>query len=78
MRYSIRQSQSARPVRDQLIGDRLARLDRALGRHPDAAKALTFSPERQWIARQTTHLDIMGRAKVHAQLRKWLAWPICA
>lgn len=62
----------ARPVQDQLLGDGLVPLDSALGRHPDAAKALAFAPERQWIARNTTHLDLMGRAQVYARLREWL------
>ncbi len=62
----------ARPVQDQLLGDGLVPLDSALGRHPDAAKALAFAPERQWIARNTTHLDLMGRAEVYARLREWL------
>jgi pimeloyl-ACP methyl ester carboxylesterase len=63
----------ARPVLDQLLGDGLVPLDSALGRHPNAAKALAFPPERQWIARGTTHLDLMGRAEVYARLREWLA-----
>ena len=63
----------ARPVQDQLLGDGLVPLDSALGRHPNAAKALAFPPERQWIARKTTHLDLMGRAQVYARLREWLA-----
>jgi len=62
----------ARPVQDQLLGDGLVPLDSALGRHPDAAKALAFAPERQWISRNTTHLDLMGRAEVYARLREWL------
>ncbi len=62
----------ARPVQDQLLGDGLVPLDSALGRHPHAAKSLAFAPERQWIARNTTHLDLMGRAEVYARLREWL------
>ncbi len=63
----------ARPVRDQLVGDGLVPLDSALGRHPDPERTLAFAPERQWIARETTHLDLMARPGVYAQLRKWLA-----
>jgi pimeloyl-ACP methyl ester carboxylesterase len=63
----------ARPVLDQLLGDGLVPLDSALGRHPNAAKALAFPPERQWIARRTRHLDLMGHAEVYARLREWLA-----
>ena len=63
----------ARPVRDQLVGDGLVPLDSALGRHPDPELTLAFAPKRQWIARETTHLDLMARPGVYAQLRKWLA-----
>lgn len=63
----------ARRVRDQLVGDGLVPLDSALGRHSDGVKTLAFPPDRQWIARNTRHLDLMGRAQVYAQLRKWLA-----
>jgi pimeloyl-ACP methyl ester carboxylesterase len=62
----------ARPVRDQLVGDGLVPLDSALGRHPVSERALAFPPERQWIARETTHLALMARMDVYAQLRKWL------
>jgi hypothetical protein len=62
----------ARPFRDQLIGDGLVPLDSALGRHPQPGRTLAFAPDRQWVARETTHLDLLARAKVYAQLRKWL------
>jgi pimeloyl-ACP methyl ester carboxylesterase len=63
----------ARLIRDQLVGDGLVPLDSALGRHPEPGRSLCFLPERQWIARDTTHIDLLARAKVYAQLRKWLA-----
>jgi pimeloyl-ACP methyl ester carboxylesterase len=62
----------ARAARDQLVGDGLVPLDSALGRHPEPERTLAFPPERQWIARETTHLGLMARAGVYAQLRKWL------
>jgi pimeloyl-ACP methyl ester carboxylesterase len=61
-----------RPIRDRLIGDGLVPLDSALGRHAEPRRTLAFPPGQQWIARDTTHLDLLARAKVYAQLRKWL------
>jgi pimeloyl-ACP methyl ester carboxylesterase len=63
----------ARAARDQLVGDGLVPLDSALGRHRDPERTLAFPHERQWIARETTHLDLLSRVEVYAQLRKWLA-----
>ena len=63
----------ARPTRDQLIGDGLVPLDSALGRHRQPSRSLAFPAERQWIARHTSHLDLLSRVEVCEQLRKWLA-----
>lgn len=63
----------ARPTRDQLIGDGLVPLDSALGRHRKAERRLGFPPERQWIARHTSHLDLLSKVEVCDQLREWLA-----
>jgi len=48
-------------------------IDATLGRHREPERTLAFPPERQWIARETTHLALMAREEVYAQLRKWLA-----
>jgi hypothetical protein len=66
-------SPRAQVARDQLVGDGLVPLDSALGRHPQAERTLAFAPNRQWIARGTTHFDLLARGEVYAQLRKWLA-----
>jgi len=63
----------ARPARDRLIGDGFVPLDSALGRHPHPERTLAFAPDRQWIARGTTHLELLARKDVYAQLRNWLA-----
>ena len=60
-------------LKHRLLGDGLVPLDSALGRHADAARTLAFAPERQWIARETGHLDLLHRAEVTAQLQRWLA-----
>ncbi len=64
---------SARLVRDKIIGDGLVSLDSALGRHRHQKRRLAFPPARQWIARHTTHLDLLSRREVYSQLREWLA-----
>jgi pimeloyl-ACP methyl ester carboxylesterase len=63
----------ARTIRDQLVGDGLVPLGSALGRHPDPQRTLAFLPARVCVARGTTHLDLMARAGIYPQLRKWLA-----
>jgi hypothetical protein len=58
---------------DRLVGDGLVPLDSALGRHRSAGKTLAVPPERQWVARGTGHLDLLGRAEVYRQLHRWFA-----
>jgi pimeloyl-ACP methyl ester carboxylesterase len=58
---------------DRLVGDGLVPLDSALGRHRHAGKTLAVPPERQWVARGTGHLDLLGRPEVYRQLHQWLA-----
>lgn len=58
---------------DRLVGDGLVPLDSALGRHRRAAQTLAVPPERQWVARGTGHLDLLGRPEVYRQLHQWLA-----
>ncbi len=61
---------------DRLVGDGLVPLDSALGRHKSVGKTLAVPPERQWVARGTGHLDLLGRAEVYRQLHKWFAGKI--
>jgi len=63
----------ARPARDKLIGDGFVPLDSALGWHPQPQHSLAIPPDRQLIARDTTHFGLLARKQVYAQLRKWLA-----
>jgi pimeloyl-ACP methyl ester carboxylesterase len=62
-----------RPLRDRLVGDGLVPLDSALGRHARGERTLAFPRERQWIARRTTHLELLARTEVYRQLHAWLA-----
>jgi hypothetical protein len=52
--------------------DGLVPVDSALGRHPDAARALHFPASRTWIAYGTGHLDLLDRPDVYARIRGWL------
>ena len=45
----------------------------ALGRHKDRARALEFPPDRQWVACETGHLDLLSRSDVYEQVARWLA-----
>jgi pimeloyl-ACP methyl ester carboxylesterase len=58
---------------DRLVGDGLVPLDSALGRHKSVTRTLAVPPERQWVARGTGHLDLLGRAEVYRQLHRWFS-----
>ncbi len=60
-------------LKDQLVGDGLVPVASALGRHRDPARSLAFPPERQWIATETGHLDLMSRRDVYERIAEWLA-----
>jgi hypothetical protein len=59
-------------LRDRLLGDGLVPLDSALGRHPDPQRTLAFAADRQWVGHGMSHLDLLSRAEVYAQLQRWL------
>jgi hypothetical protein len=50
-------------------------VDSALGQHADAARALHFAPERQWVAQGVNHMALLSDGAVAAQLRAWLCPP---
>jgi hypothetical protein len=60
-------------LKDRLLGDGLVPLDSALGRHPDPLRTLDFGAERQWVGHGMNHMDLLSRAEVYEQLRRWLA-----
>ena len=60
-------------VKDRLVGDGLVPVDSALGRHKDRARALEFPAERQWVACETGHLDLLSRRDVYERVAGWLA-----
>lgn len=60
-------------LKDRLIGDGLVPLASALGCHAEHDRNLMFPQERQWIALETGHLDLLCRESVYARIRDWLA-----
>ena len=63
---------TAGDLTDKLIGDGIVPLASALGRHGNKRLALTFDESRQWVAHGTNHLDLLSRAEVYAQMKRWL------
>ncbi len=59
-------------LKDRWLGDGLVPVDSALGRHADAARALAFAEDRQWIAHDTNHMQLLESGEVCAQLQRWL------
>ena len=72
--YAIAATTAASPgaAKDLLLGDGLVPVMSALGRHKDSARALKFPHDRQWIACETGHLDLLSRAEVYERLADWL------
>jgi Predicted acetyltransferases and hydrolases with the alpha/beta hydrolase fold len=60
-------------LRDRLIGDGLVPLASALGCHADHDRNLMFPPDRQWIACETGHFDLLGSLPAYERIRQWLA-----
>jgi len=59
-------------LKGRLLGDGLVPLDSALGRHRDPARSLAFPEDRQWVGCGMSHLDLLNRPEVFAQLCTWL------
>ncbi|MFT3849499.1 MAG: hypothetical protein QM739_12780 [Propionivibrio sp.] len=57
---------------DRLIGDGLVPLHSALGHHRDRRRRLDFPKSSQWIAYQTSHMALLNRPEVSAQMLRWL------
>ncbi len=72
--YAIAATTAASPgaVKDLLIGDGLVPVASALGRHKDPARALKFPRDRQWIACEMGHLDLLSRREVYERMAAWL------
>jgi hypothetical protein len=60
-------------LKDRLLGDGLVPVMSALGRHKESARDLKFPADRQWIACETGHLDLLSRRDVYERMAGWLA-----
>lgn len=67
------QGQSVGDLGDRLLGDGLVPLSSALGRHRNPARQLNFPTDRQWVAHDTGHLELLNAPEVYAKLREILA-----
>lgn len=72
--YAIAATTAASPgsLKDRLVGDGLVPVASALGRHEDRARSLEFPADRQWVAYETGHLDLLSRHDVYRQIARWL------
>ncbi len=59
-------------LQDRWIGDGLVPVASALGHHPDPERALDFAKSRQWIAYETSHLELLSDPAVADRLLRWL------
>lgn len=59
-------------LQDRWIGDGLVPVASALGHHPAPERALPFPKSRQWIAYETSHLELLSDPAVADRLLRWL------
>ncbi len=59
-------------LQDRWLGDGLVPVASALGHHPDPKRALGFPKSRQWIAYETSHLELLSDPAVADRLLRWL------
>jgi pimeloyl-ACP methyl ester carboxylesterase len=64
---------TAKAMGQSMPGDGLVPVDSALGRHRVPERALAFPAAHQWIALETSHLDLLSRPEVYGQLRSWFS-----
>ena len=73
--YAIAATTARSPgdLKDRWVGDGLVPVMSALGRHKSASRTLKFPTDRQWIARETGHFDLISRRRVYNRIKGWLA-----
>ncbi|MBQ0958201.1 alpha/beta hydrolase [Ideonella sp. 4Y11] len=64
---------AGRGLAGRLLGDGLVPVASALGQDPDPAHRLDFPPERQMIADDTGHLELLSSPAVSERLAAWLS-----
>jgi hypothetical protein len=62
----------ARGVRSATLGDGLVALASALGEHRDPRHTLRVPKSRRLVVTEANHWDLLSRADVYDQLRRWL------
>ena len=70
--FAVAGTTSKPPESGSLMGDGLVPVASALGKHANAALALGFPPENQFIAYTTDHLALLKSEAIAAQLVRWL------
>ena len=60
------------PLKDHVVGDGLVPLNSALGRHSARESALRIPRSRQFVVRETGHLDLLNSPAVAARVLQWL------
>jgi hypothetical protein len=56
----------------RLVGDGLVPVASALGRHSTRARALAFPRSHRWVARGTSHFDLLADPAVFDRVARWL------
>ena len=56
---------------ERLTGDGLVPLHSALGKSKNPARDLLIPENRQWVANETGHIELLGHTGVYTQLREW-------
>jgi pimeloyl-ACP methyl ester carboxylesterase len=64
--------------RQRWPGDGLVPVVSALGVHRDPRRSLAIPEQRQWIAHECGHFDLLSRPDVYARMRDWLAADLSA
>jgi pimeloyl-ACP methyl ester carboxylesterase len=60
-------------VKAKLLGDGLVPVASALGQHHESDRRLAFTPDRQAVVHDTSHLDLLSSAEVYGLVRRWLS-----
>ncbi len=72
--FAVAGTVSTEAASSNLIGDGLVPVASALGQHTNAALALAFPPQNQFIAYGTDHMALLNSEVIAAQLVRWLGW----
>ena len=73
--FTVAATTSKEPIaaKDVLMGDGLVSLRSALGQHDEAPHCLNFDLDKQWMAYGTSHMALLSRPDIGAQIVRWLS-----